>query len=93
VNLLVDGLACARLTRLLRQDTITAPLRSRLVERAVASGRFGVVELLSCPWCTAVWVAGGVVAARALAPRAWPWAARLLAVAQLAGLASYPGAE
>lgn len=40
----------------------------------------------SCDWCSSVWIACGVVAARALAPRAWRPLARALAGSQLTGM-------
>lgn len=39
-----------------------------------------LARLITCRWCAGVWIAGGVVAARALAPRAWDHAARGLAL-------------
>lgn len=45
-----------------------------------------VARLLTCRWCAGVWIAGGVVAARAAAPRAWDPVARALALAAVATL-------
>lgn len=57
------------------QDDADAPLLGRLV---------------SCRWCSSVWVAFGVVAARRLAPRCWSPIATALALSSastfLAGL-------
>ena len=45
-------------------------------------------RLLTCPWCTGVWVAIAVVAARRLAPRWWAPVAETASVAAAAGLLS-----
>lgn len=42
--------------------------------------------LVVCRWCTAVWVAGGVVAARCLTGQVWGTVAAVLAVAAAATL-------
>lgn len=58
-------LAAARITRLVTRDSITAPIRMRLVNL------FGIdskpAELLQCDWCTAVWVSAATVGT------AWRW--------------------
>jgi hypothetical protein len=50
----------------------------------------GLARLITCRWCAGVWIAGGVVAARTLAPRVWAPIATGLAcssgAALLAGL-------
>lgn len=45
-----------------------------------------LATLVTCRWCTGVWVAFGVVAARRLAPRAWQPVAEALALASAAAL-------
>ena len=45
-----------------------------------------LARLLTCRWCAGVWVAGGVVAARTVAPRAWDPVARGLALSTGAAL-------
>lgn len=47
-----------------------------------------LATLVTCPWCAAVWVAFGVVAARHIAPRAWAPVARALALSTVAGFVS-----
>lgn len=47
-----------------------------------------LAELVTCPWCASMWLAGGVVAARQLAPRAWPLVARALTMSAAAGAAT-----
>lgn len=78
--LAVDALAAFRLTRLVTRDTITAPLRARFDPTTRAG------ELIRCSWCTGVYVAFGVVAARRLVPRQWAPIADALAVAAVVGL-------
>lgn len=45
-----------------------------------------VARLITCPWCAGVWIAGGVVIMRGIAPHAWSRAARVLAMSEAAGL-------
>jgi hypothetical protein len=45
-----------------------------------------LATLVTCRWCTGVYVAAGVVLARQLAPRAWGPVADMLAVAAAAAL-------
>ncbi|QOR55430.1 MAG: hypothetical protein SHS37scaffold145_81 [Phage 71_18] len=45
-----------------------------------------LADLVTCRWCTGMWVAGGVGIARLVAPRAWSWWSRMLAVASGAAL-------
>lgn len=45
-----------------------------------------LASLITCPWCTGVWIAFGVVALRRLAPRFWDPVATALAMSHLAGL-------
>lgn len=78
----VAVLACARLTRLVTTDTITAPLRARLELLASRVGtRYGWVllhELVTCPWCNGYWIGlAGSGAALAICPFAdvGPWVA------------------
>jgi hypothetical protein len=80
--MLTDALAAYRLTRLVTQDRITAPLRDRL-DRDTLPG-----ELVRCSWCVGMWAAFGVVAARRLVPHAWAPVADALAVAAVVGLIS-----
>jgi hypothetical protein len=89
VSVLIDGLAVARIARLIARDSLAAPLRLRLAE-AVADGRIpeSALRLASCEWCVAVWAAGGAALAARFAPRSWRILARMLAVSELAGLAS-----
>ncbi|MFJ1967749.1 DUF1360 domain-containing protein [Streptomyces sp. NPDC087903] len=76
------GTATFKASRLLTKDKITSFLRAPFTRREEegAAGevndaprgggaRRAVGELLSCPFCTAAWVAGGLVACYVCAPR------------------------
>lgn len=61
-------LAVYRATRLLQRDDVP-PLpawRAKLMQRYGASVWSA---LLDCPWCLSIWVAGGLLLLRAVAPR------------------------
>ncbi len=47
-----------------------------------------LATLITCEWCTSVWIAFGVLAARRLAPDVWDPIARALALSAVAGLVS-----
>lgn len=56
----LGALATARITRLITSDRLTLPLRRRLLAHVRAGG--SLEYLLSCSWCTSIWV-GLLVAA------------------------------
>jgi hypothetical protein len=60
VLLLVLGLACARLTRLIIEDEITSPIRRWAVRRWGENGM--IPYLLHCRWCVGMWVAAPLCA-------------------------------
>ncbi len=85
IELVEDGLAVYRLTRLVTTDRITQPLRDAAAERNETLG-----YLTSCDYCSSIWIALGVTAVSALVPRAWRPLARALASSAVTGiLASY----
>ena len=45
-----------------------------------------LARLITCRWCAGVWIAGGVVVARRLAPQLWDPVAKALALSAGAGL-------
>jgi hypothetical protein len=70
-------------SRLLAKDSVTSPLRAPFTEYQEPAGegevnesvrgngtRHAVGELLTCPFCLAVWVASGLTAGMVFAPRA-----------------------
>ncbi|GAA3748956.1 DUF1360 domain-containing protein [Plantactinospora mayteni] len=78
------SVATHKLSRLLSKDAVTSPLRAPFTryDRPIGSGevmeqvrdqgsstRHAVGELLSCPFCLAVWVATGLTGGLVLAPR------------------------
>lgn len=78
------SIATHKLSRLLSKDAVTSPLRAPFMryEKPIgnaevaeevrdvnSSARHAVGEMLSCPFCLAVWVATGLTAGLVLAPR------------------------
>lgn len=95
VPILLDALAVARLTRLVTQDTITAPLREKIAGRRpgrvvgqqiVTAARPKLAELTTCPWCVSPYLAAAVVALQALAPAVCLVVTAVLAFSMVAGL-------
>ncbi|NGM13628.1 DUF1360 domain-containing protein [Verrucosispora sioxanthis] len=93
------AIATHKLSRLLSKDAVTSPLRAPFTryDRPIGSGevmeqvrdsgsstRHAIGELLSCPFCLAVWVATGLTGGLVLAPRL----TRLVATALTAVAAS-----
>ena len=97
-DLILGGVATHKASRLLARDKVTRPLRapftepegesdmpSELEEAPRGSGlRRAVGELVSCPYCLALWVAGAFLAGLTIAPRATRFAASLLGVVTIA---------
>ena len=86
------SLATHKLSRLLAKDSVTSPLRAPFTRYAEPAGaaelneevrdhesslKHGIGELVTCPFCLAVWVATGLTGGLVLAPRL----TRLVAVA------------
>ncbi|WP_433220210.1 DUF1360 domain-containing protein [Dactylosporangium sp. CS-047395] len=76
------ALATHKISRLITKDAVTSPLRAPFTQFEAAAGeselnesprghgaRHAVGELLTCPFCTGVWVAGGLAAGMVFAPR------------------------
>ena len=81
-DLVIVALAATRITRLATTDTIFDAPRLWLMRK----GEW-LEELLSCPWCTSVWVGLAVTADVAFAPRPWWWwPALVFATSQVAGM-------
>jgi hypothetical protein len=57
---------------------------------AVATDRHPpkLAKLLTCPWCSSVWLGMGVLVLRKAAPKAWAPVAEGLAFSQVAGVLS-----
>lgn len=97
-DVLVGAAATHRLSRLVARDPVTSPLRApftrlegtlgpaELKEEVRGEGaRRTLGELLTCPFCTGMWVATGLCAGYVFAPRATRLAA--------AGLAALTGSD
>lgn len=81
----ITALACARATRLITRDHITAPARMWLVNRwGIDSKR---AYLIQCDWCTGLWVAALFVpVAWLFGDRAWLYVPlTILAAAHIVG--------
>ncbi|MEV6844590.1 DUF1360 domain-containing protein [Actinoplanes sp. NPDC051411] len=87
------SVATHKLSRLLAKDAVTSPLRAPFVQYAGPAGaaelneevrdegssvRHGIGELVTCPFCLAVWVATGLTGGLVLAPRLTRLAATVL---------------
>lgn len=80
---MLDALAVWRIVRFIQRDSLIEEPREALINRY---GHLKISELLTCPWCLGIWVAAGVVGARAVAPRVWGMIARGLAFSAGAGV-------
>jgi hypothetical protein len=104
------SVATHKLSRLLAKDAVTSPLRAPVTRYSGPAGaaelneevrddgssvRHGIGELITCPFCLAVWVATGFTGGLVLAPRITRLAAAALtatAVSDFLQLA-YDGAK
>lgn len=91
-DFIVDALAAYRLTRLATSDTITAPLRNKILQKYPPT-ETSPSYALTCDWCAGVWAGLGVAAARRVAPGLWDVVGAGLAAAAVAGLISERQAE
>ena len=66
------------------RDTITDPFR-KWVHRRLGDGWF---DFITCPWCTSIWIAAGVVALTVLVPQYWQYVAYLLTCSAVAAAVS-----
>lgn len=87
------SIATHKLSRLIAKDSVTSPLRAPFTRYAEPAGaaelneevrdggssvRHGIGELVTCPFCLAVWVATGLTGGLVLAPRLTRLAATVL---------------
>lgn len=85
--MLTDVLAVYRLTRLVTKDEFPPVKAAR--DHVLASPDLypdSAASFVECPWCVSFWVAGGVLAARRIAPRWWSVLSWMLAASAVAGL-------
>lgn len=81
IDWVTDALATYRLVRLVTEDQVTANWRRRIGKRGPTADYF-----VHCSWCTSVYLAAGVVAARRFVPKAWSPVAQVLALSAVSGL-------
>jgi hypothetical protein len=92
-DVMLISIATHKLSRLLAKDSVTSPLRAPFTRYAEPGGsaevneevrdqgssiRHSIGELVSCPFCLAVWVATGLTGGLVLAPRLTRLAATVL---------------
>jgi hypothetical protein len=92
-DVLLISVATHKLSRLLAKDAVTSPLRAPVTRYSGPAGaaelneevrdegssvRHGIGELVTCPFCLAVWVATGLTGGLVLAPRVTRLAAAVL---------------
>lgn len=70
LDLLIDTLATERLTRLVVDDELTAPIRE-YVWKNHPPEETKIGYFLTCPFCASIWAGGVAVLARTVAPRSW----------------------
>jgi Protein of unknown function (DUF1360) len=83
-DVLLISIATHKLSRLLAKDSVTSPLRAPFTSYTEPAGaaelneevrdqgsatRHAIGELITCPFCLAVWVATGLTGGLVLAPR------------------------
>jgi hypothetical protein len=83
-DVVLIAIATHKLSRLIAKDAVTSPLRAPFTRYSEASGaaelneevrdggsalRHSIGELITCPFCLAVWVATGFTGGLVLAPR------------------------
>lgn len=98
ILLLLDALACFRLTQLVTTDVILAPARDRLIGRTLGrsrdlqgnlppiAARPRVAEFITCPWCVSIWLAVAVVLLQAFLPAVCLIVSAVLAFSAVSGL-------
>ncbi|OCA84239.1 sporulation protein [Bacillus sp. FJAT-27225] len=95
--LLIIGLASFRLTRLLVFDKIAEFIRAPFIEEVIEGDevysvprkgpiRSWIGKLLSCYWCTGVWVSAGLLASYVFLPKAGIAVIVIFAVAAISGI-------
>jgi hypothetical protein len=92
------GLACARMSRLLTREKVTRPIRAPFTEVAPDARpdevkelprqgrRHAMGELLTCPRCAGMWTSAALTIAYSLAPLPTREVAALLSVAMISDL-------
>jgi hypothetical protein len=81
-----EVLAVARIVRLIQTDSITEHPRKKTLDWLYAHKRYRLMELLDCPWCASVHVAGALLVLRTVSPRLHAIAVRIMAGSYAASL-------
>lgn len=88
ILLVVNALAVARIERLISRDTFPpiAWVREHVLDRLNRNRNSAhwLDDLVSCPWCLSIWVAGAVTVLATLVPF-WTWVAVPLAFSAVTG--------
>ena len=66
---MMHGLVTARLTRLLVDDEISAPLRSWVLRRFGPPSKSRISYATTCYWCASIYISAGVLGLSRLSPR------------------------
>ncbi len=83
---IIDALAVHRLTKLVVDDEIARPAREKIFHKFGKPHESKISYLITCPWCSSMWIGCGVVAVKAVAPKAWRPLAFALALSSVTGL-------
>ncbi len=81
VSLIVAALAVARLTRLVVDDQLTIGFRRWVLNKWGDDSWQGY--LVTCPWCSSVWIAAPIMPVAALWPSIWLIAALSIPAASM----------
>lgn len=84
--MVVDWLAVARLSRLVREDTILDRPRYWFVTNTRCAPK--AQTFIRCPWCVSMWCAFAVGLLRSFGGRPGVWMSRALAASYVASLAA-----
>lgn len=79
------GLATYRVSRMLLEDEIAAPLRDKVFEK-FPPHESKIGYLFTCPWCISVWTGAGLVALEYASPIIGEAAQKVLAASAISGL-------
>lgn len=88
---LIDALATYRLTRLVYQDEITAPMRAKAFEqikKLPTPLADKLAYLLTCPWCVSIYAAAVLIVLRKTHPELAALLTAVLASSAVAGAIS-----
>lgn len=79
------SLATYRLTKLVIEDELTAPLRNKIFEKFPPSST-KIGYLFTCPWCVSIWAGAGLIALEKSSPVLGEVSQKVLAVSAVTGM-------